>query len=878
MTLAPGARLGPYEISAPLGAGGMGEVYRARDTKLQREVAVKILPAAFEHDADRLDRFMREAQALAALNHPHIAQVYGVQEFDREPRSGTTGAHAIIMELVEGPTLADRLAGGPLPVAEAVALARQIADALDAAHERNIVHRDLKPANIKLTADGAVKVLDFGLAKLGAAAPGSASGADATRATGADLMNSPTMVSPAVTHQGVVLGTAAYMSPEQARGRPVDKRADIWAFGVVCFEMLTGRTLFAGDTVSDTIAEVLEREIDLSALPPGTPAAVRRVIERCLERDPRKRLRDVADAIPDLELAGNLPAPAVAPVTRGVPYVLVAALVLIAAGVAAFVTRNVVQVTPVPPTVARAVYTMPGGALRRTIQRPHLAISPDGRYVAALAAGTAGTTAVAIRRVDRLDWTTLPGTDNASGVIFSPDSQWIGFWTSRELRKVRVSGGVAQTIHTLDQAQTNGPAGVTWADDDTLYFADQQMRIAAVPAAGGPARIVVDRPFVLQPHAVPGGRALLYVQASAGSMVTTVMLHSLDGGEDVALTEGQSPMYLRDGRLLVLRGNALVAMPVDLKARRVTDDPVVVLEDVASLGGAAQYGVSDQGTLIYVPAAIASESLAALHRVSRDGAATEVDGVTREYSDPRLSPDGKRLALHLSDQQNDVWVKDLERGALARMSFGLLEDETPVWSPDAEWLAHSGWCGATDDARCVFRRRVNGRSEPEVLWKTDAHTHLTDWSPDGRTIVMEVVHPERRSDLLLLDVQGGAPTEFLATTFNEQAARISPDGRWIAYQSNESGEMEVYLQSFPDGGRQVQVSSGGGVQPVWLRDGGELYYRSATHLMAARVSSGALPAVGQPARLFRDTYLRPQATITRGTTCFLMARSCSSTC
>jgi serine/threonine-protein kinase len=399
---------------------------------------------------------------------------------------------------------------------------------------------------------------------------------------------------------------------------------------------------------------------------------------------------------------------------------------------------------------------------------------------------------------------------------------------------------------------------VTWADDDTLYFADRQMRIAAVSAAGGPARVVVDRPFVLQPHAVPGGRALLYVHASAGAAATTVMLHSLEGGDDVALTEGQSPMYLGDGRLLVLRGNALVAVSLDLAARRVTGDPVVVLEDVASLGGVAQYGVSDRGTLIYIPAAIASESQAALYRVSREGAATEIDGVTREYSDPRLSPDGKRLALHLSDQQNDVWVKDLERGALTRMSFGVLEDETPVWSPDAASLAYSGWCGATDDARCVFRRRLDGRGEPDVLWKTDAHTHLTDWSPDGRTIVMEVVHPERRSDLLLLDVERGAATEFLATTFNEQAARISPDGRWIAYQSNESGEMEVYLQSFPDGGRQVQVSSGGGVQPVWSRDGGELYYRSATHLMAARVSTGGLPGVGQPARLFRDTYLRPQ--------------------
>ncbi len=452
----------------------------------------------------------------------------------------------------------------------------------------------------------------------------------------------------------------------------------------------------------------------------------------------------------------------------------------------------------------------------------------------------------------------LPGTENAAGVIFSPDSQWIGFWTAREIRKIRVTGGPPQTIHQLDEATTNGPSGVSWGDDDTLYFAERQSRITAVSAAGGPARVVVASPFVLQPHAIRGARALLYVRGSSGGMATTVMLQPLDGGDAVALTDGESPSYLPDGRMLVLQGNSLVAIPVDVASRRVTGEPAVVLHDVASLGGAAQYSVSDQGTLIYVLSSVASESLAGLHKVSRDGGSTELTGMTREYSDPRLSPDAQRLALHLPDHQDDVWIKDLQRGTLTRLSFGLLEDETPVWSPDGKWLAYSGWCGASDDSRCVFKRRADGAAEAAVLWKTGAHIHVTDWSPDGAMIVLEVVDPERRSDLLLLNAGGGTPTPFLASAFSEQAARVSPDGRWVAYQSNESGKIEIYLESFPLPGRKVQVSTDGGVQPVWSRDGRELYFRSSTHLNAASVSGAASLAVGQPRRLFRDVYLRPQ--------------------
>jgi eukaryotic-like serine/threonine-protein kinase len=842
MALATGSRLGPYEISSPLGSGGMGEVYRARDTRLQRDVALKILPAAFEQDLERLARFTREAQALAALNHPHIAQVYGIEHASA---ADSVRHHAIVMELVEGQTLAERIAQGPIPAAEATVIARQIADALDTAHERGIVHRDLKPANIKLTPDGIVKVLDFGLAKLDA--PG------VTDTAGADLLNSPTIAAPAVTNQGVILGTAPYMSPEQARGRPVDKRTDIWAFGVVLYEMLTGRTLFAGDTVSDTIAEVLKRDIDLAALPADTTPALRHVIARCLERDPKKRLRDIADAAFELDRPADAPVvqgPAAAPATAR--WVVGAVAVAVTA---AALTWTLSSPRLAEPIVARASYPMPDDAFRRTVQRHHIAISPDGRYIATL-----NGRSVSLRRVDQLEWVPMPGTDGAVGVTFSPDSRWVGFWTPREIRKAPVSGGDARTIYQLAEAQTNGPDGVSWGDDGTVYFATGMSRIHAVPENGGTARQLIEDgvDFVGYPYKVRGVRTLLYLKASAASASSlTVMAHSLDGGDDVPLLEGRTPHYLESGWLLVVQSNTLVAVRADLTARRLSGEPTAVLRGVATLGAAAQYAVADTGTLLYVPEATATETVSTLHRVKRDGAATELTTAEREYSDPRLSPDDRRVALHLSDQQNDIWVNDLARGSLTRITFAPLEEETPAWSPDGEWLAYSGWCG-NESSRCIYKHKADGSGEPERLWSGKLHVHVTDWTPDGRALVLEVVDPVRFSDLMLIDAGGGELQPYLSTPYSEQAARVSPDGKWLAYQSNESGRFEMYLQRFPTPGGKVQVSTDGGIQPVWSRDGRELYYRSPTHVMAAGISSLAPLVVGAPVQLFRDGYLRPQ--------------------
>jgi eukaryotic-like serine/threonine-protein kinase len=828
-----GGRLGAYEILGKLGEGGMGEVYRARDARLDRNVALKILPQSFAADPDRVMRFEREAKTLAALNHPHIAGIYGVEE--------ANGTRALVMELVEGPTLAERLADGPVALDEALAMARQIAAALEAAHDAGIIHRDLKPANIKVRADGTVKVLDFGLAK--ALEPHTPAGLPA---------NSPTFTSPAQTYAGVILGTAGYMSPEQAKGKPVDKRADIWAFGVVLYEMLTGRTLFAGETVTETLAEVLKRDVDLSALPRETPAAVRRVIARCLERDPRRRWRDIGDAALDLESAEIVDTTAPPSRRRGLLWGI--PLAALAAAVAVLATWALTRPRPETPIVIRAEYQLPA-AVRVALQRPQIAVSPDGRF-AAVARGGVVSGQVNLRRVDQADWTPIPGSDDASGVFFSPDSQWLGFWTSQNLYKVSLAGGAPVLIHRLDFTQFGGPESAMWADDGHIYYADLLSGIYALPETGGAPRLIVRGSNVSTPLVPRNSRMLLYSRAMPQVRLTEVILRPLDGGEEIALVPGSAAKYLADGTLLFMRDDAIMAAHLDLRARRL-GPPRPVLQGVSTLGLSAQYSVSDHGTLVYMPGGATFTPEAVLRRIGRDGSAAPLPGEPRQYSDTRLSPDGRRLAVHLSDEQNDVWTSDVSRGTLTRLSFGAGEDETPAWSPDGRWLAYSGAC--EDDAlRCVYRRLADGSDQARVLWQGNEHVHVNDWSPDGGTLVLDVVHAERRSDLMLLSADGGELRPYLATTFAEVGGRLSPDGKWLAYSSSESGRQEIYVQSFPAPGGKVRVSTGGGTQPVWSRDGRELFYRSAEQLMAVKVSFDEGVSVGTPVALFQDAFLRPQ--------------------
>ena len=544
MSFEPGTRLGPYEIVASLGAGGMGEVYRARDARLQRDVAIKVLPSSVVGDLDRLSRFTREAQLLASLNHPHIAHVYGVEH------EGTT--RALVMELVDGPTLADRMSNGAIPLEDALPIARQIADALDAAHERGIIHRDLKPANIKLAADGSVKVLDFGLAKTldqGSGIRDQASGDDA---------HSPTLTTPAMTQAGIILGTAAYMAPEQARGRAVDKRADIWSFGVVLFEMLTGRQLFAGETVSDTIAEVLKREFDWNALPPATPLGVRRVLERALQRDPKKRLRDIGDAIAELDtVPGAEKAVSFTPASRVSPALV--ALVVLAVAAAAAATGWLLK--PLPPEVPRPVvrFTISIDEPLRLAARQAIVVSPDGAMVA-----VATTAGILLHRRDAFDGTLLKSTDTVGAMTFSPDGKSLAFWSGGQIRIIELASGAAQTVY--DTRLTGGaPNGLTWSTDGSLAFPTREGLGVLRPGAATPVELTVSNAVVDGlPYFMPDGQSLLYFKgATATPESHVVMLHPLNGGEPIELITGSAPQFVPPDRLLYTRGATLHAVTFD---------------------------------------------------------------------------------------------------------------------------------------------------------------------------------------------------------------------------------------------------------------------------------------------------------------------------
>ncbi len=860
MSLTPGTKLGPYEIVSALGAGGMGEVYRARDSKLKREVAIKVLPPDVANDHERLARFQREAEVLASLNHPHIAQIYGIEEGTPKgvPYDSLSGIpegaphklfSALVMELVEGEDLSQRLARGAIPLDEALPIARQIIDALECAHEAGVIHRDLKPANIKVRPDGTVKVLDFGLAK---ALDGAGGSGEAGRAGGTNLANSPTITSPAMTMHGMILGTAAYMSPEQAKGKAVDKRADIWAFGCVLYEMLTAQRAFKGEDATDTIAEVLKSTVDLDALPSSTTSHVRRLIARCLQRDPKLRLRDIGDA--RIELLPD-PSDEVAPAvnTRGISVATATALVALAAviaGGAAWTLNDREAVTR--PHAIRATWPLGiGNSLRLGLQRQQIAISHDGRTVAALGIN------VMIRRLDALGWTAIPSTEDMIGVFGSPDGEWVGFLTRREIGKVRASGGSRVVIGQLANTSNLGAQSASWGDDNRIYYADGS-GIHSVPADGGtPQTLAAGREYSAV-TVLPGSRTLLvsvgYAQANP-----SIVLKSLDGAADVVLASGLSPHFIAPDLLFYVRAGTLFGARLDLAGRRLAGEPVALVEQVATLTTSAQFDVSNDGTLVYLPASSTSEGNSTLRLKTPRGTLESLSDTVRAYSDPRLSPDGRRLALHIYDQDNDIWVFDMARGALSRVSFDPREDETPVWSPDGQWIAYAGYAPGDAD-RAVLRRHADGSGAEEVLMKGPNHSHVTDWSPDGRWLLIESADVKRRSDIVMLNTADRTVTELLATPFSEAAARISPDGKWMAYHSDESGRTEVYLRSFPGLEGKVQVSASGGEQPVWSRDGKSLYFRTATDIARSAVeASGSSMQVNSPVTMFADTFLRPQA-------------------
>jgi Tol biopolymer transport system component len=845
MNLTSGSRVGPYEVRDPLGKGGMGEVFRAHDTALGRDVALKILPEAFAADADRLARFEREAQALASLNHPNIAQVYAIETIPAGPATGL-GGRAIVMELVDGDDLSQRIARGPIPLDEALPLARQIALALEAAHDAGIIHRDLKPANIKVRPDGTAKVLDFGLAK--------GLGADAS-ASAASLANSPTLTARA-TELGVVLGTAAYMAPEQAKGRVVDRRADVWAFGVVLYEMLAGRRAFGGDDVTEVMAAVIRDTPDPGALPAATPPAVRRLLRRCLEKDARKRLRDMGDAGVELDEAMAAPdgtdrnqtAGGTAPPPKGrSPWAFAAAGVVLA-GLAGGAAWSLKPAPVVDRPITRFTVPLSEGERLNSVGQPNLVWSRDGRRIAYRADGV-----LFVRSLDDLRPREVVKSAG-SNQWFSPDGSELLYRTTSALSKVPVTGGPSQELVSLADF-----AGADWAEDGTIVYSDGKS-IFRIPDTGGAPTVLLTAPengAVGAPHVLPGGRAFLY--SITDGTGRTIAVKTFDGANEGRrlLPGAVAARYVSSGHLVYGLDGRLMAVPFDVDRLEVTGAAVPMPESVyVSSAGLAQAAVSPAGGLAY----LASEEAQALQLswVGPQGQASTAVTVPRNYSDLVLSSDGRRAALHLWDEDNDIWVADLVRGGLTRLTFTKDEEETPVWSPDGKELAYAA--AARDGKRGVFTRPADGSAAAveRKIWEYVDHFHVNDWSPDRRTILVEVRRAGTGNDIVAVDVETGTAKDVLASPYDEYNARLSPDGTWLAYVSDESGRAEVYAQPYPALNARVPVSTDGGREPVWSHDGRKLFFRSAESVMEAGVVSMSPLEFAAPKALFRDTFIRTQ--------------------
>ncbi len=852
MTLAIGARLGSYEITGSLGSGGMGEVYRATDTKLGREVAIKTLPAALAGDKDRLARFEREAKLLAALNHAHIGAIYGFDEHE--------GTLYIAMELIEGETLDHKLEAGPLPVEEALRLALQMAQALEAAHEKGVVHRDLKPANLMITLDGVVKVLDFGLAKAFSGNPSEASPA-----------HSPAL-SVAMTQQGLILGTAGYMSPEQASGQATDQRADIWAFGVVLYEMLTGMPLFSGESVPHVLADVLRTEPDWSRLPKNLHPRIRQMLERCLDKKPRNRYHSMADVRVDIEKVladprGTLIAAAEARPASARAWPLAAAVVVTAvlAGLSAWTLKPNGPGAPLEPQRLSVVVPADrsvdiGGTPARA-----LAISPDGTRVAYVTSNRdapAGQrhTQLELRTLGELAVRDLPGTTDARQPFFSPDGQWVGFFTNAgELKKVSLAGGNPLTL----AENINGArwAFAVWPDDGTIIFSATTGGLRRVSADGGAVTDLTTldsgggERFHNAPTLVPGRRAVLFhVGLDGGSQRIEALL--LDTGERrVVVDDGRIPIVLNDGRLLFQRGDAVLVAPFDTQRLALTGSAVSITDNVrfddpGRVSPTAQLAVSGNGSLAYLPAEAVGDEMGL---VTMDGSFEPLDVPSGNYELPRASPDGRSIAfIAQNGLKSEVRVYELARGSSLRLGqegsiAGL------AWHPDGRSMAVAARPGG------ISVRTLAGGEQPVLPVPGDGGFFRNmAWAPDGARLAYTAQNGDRHD--IGIVATGDTPTAstLLGSDASEYSPRFSPDGRWLAYQSDESGRMEVYLQRYPAGER-LAVSAAGGSEPLFSPDGTNLYFAGqdggVLKLMAVTLTpNGSGLELGKPTALFELTH------------------------
>jgi Tol biopolymer transport system component len=823
MSIAAGTHLGSYELLAQIGAGGMGEVYKAHDTKLGRDVAIKILPEAFAHDSDRLARFQREAKMLAALNHPNIATVHGLEQ--------SNGTSYLVMELVAGETLAERIKReGAVPVEEALKIAVQIAEALEAAHEKGVIHRDLKPANVKVTPEGKVKVLDFGLAK-----------AFAGETTDSNPSQSPTL-SAVATMQGVLLGTAAYMSPEQARGKAVDKRTDIWAFGCVLYELLTGKQAFQGEDITEILAAVVKSEPDWTALPANISPSIRVLLQRYLRKDRRQRISDASDVRIEIEDAIAAPKDAgamqAAPATRGwrerVSWAAATTMTLIAI---AFAIGFVLRAPKSQQQVRLNAETGVDASLYTTFG-PAAILSPDGTRLALVAAGSDQKRRIYVRSLDQMQATTLSGTENARNPFFSPDSQWIGFFADGKLKKISVQGGAAVTL-----CDAPSDLGGSWGDDGTIVFTPEQRgTLSEVSSAGGtpqPLTTLDKQAGELTqrwPQVLPGSRAVLFTSNTHQGNYedSDIVVYSMASGQRKTVQRGGLyARYLPSGHVVYMHEGTLFAMPFDLRRLEVTGQPTPILEGVvtASNVGGAQVSFSDTGNFVYVAGSGAGQNVS-IYWMDREGKFTPLRETPGNYLNPAFSPDGKRLALEISDgKRRDIWVYEWERDTLTRLTFAGESNETPVWTPDGQRIVYTSQeKGGTYNLWWV---RADGAGDAQRLTESKRTQRRGSWRPDGKVLAFTQLNSPAW-DIMTLAIEGdeksgwkpGESKPFLNSAFFAVEPAFSPDGRWLAYMSNESGPFEVYVRPFPGPGGKWQVSTGGALYPKWSRNGKELFYRT----------------------------------------------------
>ena len=851
MALTPGTRLGPYAVVAQIGVGGMGEVYRAHDTTLNRDVALKILPDSFAHDADRLARFTREAQTLASLNHPNIAAIYGIED--------SNGVRALVMELVEGDDLSQRIARGAIPLDEALPIAKQIAEALEAAHELGIIHRDLKPANIKVRPDGTVKVLDFGLAKALEPAAGSSP----------SVSQAPTITTPAMmTGVGMILGTAAYMSPEQARGKTVDKRADIWAFGAVLFEMLTGRRPFDGEDMTEVLGAVVRMEPPWDALPSDVPPAIRTLVQSCLVKDPRRRVGDISTALFVLDKAASLAAPVVTPSVAPVPSppprgrlawiaFAVAAVVIVALAIPAL--RHLRETPPPAPPETRLEIVTPA-----TDQPASFALSPDGRQIVFVASGD-GASRLWLRSLATTTAQPLAGTEGARYPFWSPDGHSLGFFAGGSLKRLDLGGGAPQILAPA----VNGLGGA-WNADGVIVFAPSRTApLMRVPATGGTAVAVTTLgPQQLVhsgPSFLPDGRRFLFYAGGGAPDTTGIYLGALDKSAPIRLTPSNfGGFYLPSGWLLWERAGTqtLVAQRLDVAKAALAGEPMTLADGITVDTDAPAVSVAGTGLVAYRTGTGGQRQLT---WVDRSGTARgNVGDPDETFRNPRVSPDGHRVVVARTVQGNtDLWLLDGAR--TSRFTFDPGSDGFPCWSPDGTRIVFRSTRTGVGD---LYQKLASGAGMEERLVASDSQTMaLTSWSADGRFLLYLSIDPQTNTDLWVVPMVGDrTPSVLLKTRFVESWGALSPDGRWVAYHSNESGRDEIYVRPFvpplvPNSaagtaagaaGGQRLVSTAGGIHPVWRPDGKELYYLNpAGAMMAAPITvTGATLEAGTPVVLF----------------------------